>query len=56
MVNNSAYTLYLREDWKKLSDFTAIQLSEEELMEVQSINEKSPARMLTKSIFLCPIY
>ncbi|WP_405169171.1 type I pantothenate kinase [Paenibacillus sp. FSL H3-0286] len=40
MVNNSAYTLYLREDWKKLSDFTAIQLSEEELMEVQSINEK----------------
>jgi type I pantothenate kinase len=40
MVNNSAYTLYLREDWKKLSDFTAIQLSEEELMDIQSINDK----------------
>jgi type I pantothenate kinase len=39
-VNNSAYTLYLREDWKKLSDFTTIQLSEEELAKVQSINEK----------------
>jgi len=40
MVNNSAYTLYLREDWKKLSDFTAIQLSEEELTDIQSINDK----------------
>ncbi|MBY3619925.1 type I pantothenate kinase [Acinetobacter sp. CUI P1] len=40
MVNNSAYTLYLREDWKKLSDFTAIQLSEEELSDIQSINDK----------------
>lgn len=39
-MNHSAYTLYLREDWKQLSDFTAIQLSEEELMGIQSINEK----------------
>lgn len=39
-MNHSAYTLYLREEWKQLSDFTAIQLSEEELAEIQSINEK----------------
>lgn len=40
MVSNSAYILYLREDWKKLSDYTATQLTEEELGEIQSINEK----------------
>lgn len=40
MMNNSAYTLYLREDWKKLSDSADVHFSEEELMKIQSINEK----------------
>lgn len=40
MVNNSAYTLYLREDWKKLSDSSTLHFSEDELVEIQSINEK----------------
>lgn len=40
MASNSAYILYLREEWKKLSDYTTSQLSEEELEDIQSINDK----------------
>lgn len=40
MMNHSAYTLYLRDEWRKLSNSTAIELTEKELADIQSINEK----------------
>lgn len=40
MVNSSAYIQYLRDDWKTLKDDTVITLSPDDLVNIQSINEK----------------